>query len=377
MSDSTDSAIIELQTEIQRLNKIIRALMNRVERCTDIQGSDFTLFQSTLMLEEQIRLRTAQLEQALGDKVALAEKLRKSEAKFSAIFNMTPDPIALTRMRDGMIVEISHSFADYFGINPEQAIGRTTLPGDLDIWVDEEERRQWVSLLEAKGEVVGFEARMRKSGGEIRTVLISGKMIEIEAEYYVVGDIHDISNQKQEAAYYESIASHDPLTGLPNRLALNDRLHQAIARSRRTGSRIAICYLDLDGFKGVNDRFGHQAGDQVLVETGKRLSHCVRSEDTVARLGGDEFVVIFSDLDCHEGHANLLQRLLEEISKPYLFSDGCQVPLSASIGVTGYPQQESDPWALIQQADESMYEAKRKGKNQYCLHASMTNPNTF
>ncbi len=373
MSDSPDSAIIELQTEIQRLNKIIRALMNRVERCTEIQGSDFTLFQSTLMLEEQIRMRTAQLEQALGNNVALTEKLRKSEAKFSAIFNMTPDPIALTRLSDGMIVEISHSFADYFGISPEQAVGHTTLSDDLDIWVSEDERRQWVSILETKGEVVGFEARMRKSGGEIRTVLISGKMIEIEAEFYVVGDIHDISNQKQEAAYYESIASHDPLTGLSNRLMLSDRLHQAIARSRRTGSRIAICYLDLDGFKEVNDRFGHQAGDRVLVETGRRLSHCVRSEDTVARLGGDEFVVIFSDLGCHEGYVNLLRRLLEVISKPYLLADGCQVQLSISIGVTGYPQEERDPWALIQQADESLYEAKRKGKNQYCLHSSMTN----
>lgn len=356
---------LDPQAEIARLNKIIQALMNRAERSTEVQGSDFTLFQTAIMLEEQVRARTAELEAALAEKEKVGNALRKSEAKYSVLFDLTPDPIAMTRLRDGMVLEASRSFNEYFGFGDEGAAGRTTLAGGLDIWVSVEERRRWRETLEHSGEVVGFEAHMRRRDGSVATVLVSSKAFQIDSEWCVVTDIHDISVQAQRAVYLEGIASHDPLTGLPNRLLIGDRIGQAIARSQRDGSRVAVCYLDLDGFKEVNDSLGHAAGDEVLIEVARRLRSCVRGGDTVARLGGDEFVVLLSDLP-DDGECRIaLARLLSAITASYHVADSEQTGISASIGVTVYPTDRGDPDTLVRHADHAMYVAKQAGKNRY------------
>ena len=357
----------EAPAEIVRLNKIIQALMNRAERSTEVQGSDFTLFETAIMLEGQVRARTAELEAALAEKERVSRALRKSEAQFAAIFNMTPDPIALTRLRDGMVMEASHSFYKYFGLDDLQVVGRTTLPGDLDIWVSAEDRQGWREILERTGEVVGFQAQMRRRDGSPVTVLVSSKVFEADGEQYVVTDIHDISAQARRAAYLESIASHDPLTGLPNRLLIADRLAQAIGRSRRSGLHVAVCYLDLDGFKEINDSLGHAAGDRVLVEVARRLRACVRSGDTVARLGGDEFVVLLSDLIDDNECVAAIDRLLVAVGQPYDLDGQARGGISASIGITVFPTDQGDPDTLIRHADHAMYAAKQAGKNRHHL----------
>jgi diguanylate cyclase (GGDEF)-like protein/PAS domain S-box-containing protein len=353
------------RAEIARLNKIIQALMNRAERSTEAHGSDFSLFQTAVMLEEQVRTRTLELETALRDNEKVNSALRKSEAKFAAIFDLTPDPLALTRLRDGVVLEVSRSFADFFGYRPDEVIGRTTLLDGLGIWVNPEHRRQWKERLEREGDVIGFETPMRRKDGTVMTVLVSGKVIHLGGEKCVVVDIHDISEQKQHADHLDQIAHHDPLTGLPNRLLLGDRLRQAIARNQRAGTRVAVCYLDLDGFKEVNDRLGHPAGDQVLVEFANRLVARVRGGDTVARLGGDEFVVLLSDLVDDEECRKALERLLAAASAPYAMGGSEQSGISASIGVTLFPSDPADPDTLLRHADHAMYAAKQAGKNRY------------
>ena len=139
------------------------------------------------------------------------------------------------------------------------------------------------SMILRDGEVIGFETPLRRKDGSIVTVLISGKSVEIDGAQCVIVDIHDITELKQHEDHLEQIAHHDSLTGLPNRLLLGDRLRQAIAQNQRAETSVAVCYLDLDGFKQVNDIFGHQAGDQLLVEVANRLTACVRGGDTVAQ----------------------------------------------------------------------------------------------
>jgi diguanylate cyclase (GGDEF)-like protein/PAS domain S-box-containing protein len=356
-----------LLAEIERLNKIIKALMNRAERSTEIQGSDFSLFQTAVMLEEQVRSRTTELEATLSEKERIHRDLRKSEAKFAAIFDLTPDPIALTRLRDGKVLEVSRSFAEYFGLQPDAVVGGTTLPDDLGIWVDADHRGQWKEKLEQDGECLGFETPIRRKDGSVMTVMISGRVVEMAGEQCVIADIHDITEQKQRAQHLEEIAHHDPLTGLPNRLLLGDRLRQAIAQNQRTGTRIAVCYLDLDGFKDVNDRYGHTVGDQLLIEVGKRLVARVRGGDTVARLGGDEFVVLLSGLANDQECQAALNRLLEGVSAPYWTGDIGECEISASIGVTVFPTDAVDPDTLVRHADHAMYVAKQAGKNRYQL----------
>lgn len=360
-ADDADS----LREEIVRLNKIVRALIKHAEESTGIQGSDFSLFQTAALLEEQVRSRTEALEKALRENERIRRDLTKSEAKFSAMFSLTPDPVVLTRLSDGAIVDVSVSGAAFFGYRPEEVIGKTTRSGDLNIWVDSGHQRQWLEAVMLDGEVRDFETSMRRKDGSIAAALVSGKIIEMGGETFVLATAHDITERKRHTEHMEQIAQHDVLTGLPNRLLLGDRLRQAIERSRREGTRVAVCYLDLDGFKDINDRLGHQAGDQILIEVATRLKASVRGGDTVARLGGDEFVILFSDLAGDEECRRALDRLLLACSAHYLVADTEQSGISASVGVTIFPSDHVDPDTLIRHADHAMYAAKQAGKNRY------------
>jgi diguanylate cyclase (GGDEF)-like protein/PAS domain S-box-containing protein len=175
----------------------------------------------------------------------------------------------------------------------------------------------------------------------------------------------DINEQKIYENELNRIAQHDALTNLPNRILLSDRLQQGMARSQRNGLHLAVVYLDLDGFKGVNDAYGHETGDQVLIAIAHRMTDVLREGDTIARLGGDEFVVILHDLFRVEDVIPLLNRFLETIAQPILV-DELSLQVSASLGVSFYPQvTEVDTDVLLRQADQAMYQAKLAGRNRY------------
>lgn len=181
-----------------------------------------------------------------------------------------------------------------------------------------------------------------------------------------VGIFSDITDMKQHQIKLEKLAHFDALTGIPNRSLLADRMNQAISYTRRNGGQMAICYLDLDGFKPINDQFGHKTGDNLLIEMAKRMNQCIRAGDTVARIGGDEFVILLLGLSEYAECQTALQRLLSEICRPVVLDE---VPLgvSASIGVTLFPQDDVDPEILLRHADQAMYKAKQSGKNRHCL----------
>jgi diguanylate cyclase (GGDEF)-like protein len=164
-----------------------------------------------------------------------------------------------------------------------------------------------------------------------------------------------------------SMAHYDALTGLPNRTLLTDRFQQAMARIHRQGGRLALAFIDLDQFKPVNDQFGHEAGDRLLVEISRRMRGELREQDTLARLGGDEFVALIINVEGDHGLDSLLKRLLTAVSAPVELAD-TEVQVSASVGVTVYPQgNRLDGDQLIRQADQAMYRAKQSGKNRYAL----------
>lgn len=183
----------------------------------------------------------------------------------------------------------------------------------------------------------------------------------------MLGIATDITALKANEQKLEHLAHYDPLTKLPNRLMLADRLHQAMFQADRHQQSLTIIYLDLDGFKQVNDRYGHTAGDHLLTTVAARMKAAIREGDTLARLGGDEFVVILLDIASLDDSMPLLERLLQAAAHPVpLGSHRLQV--TASLGVTFYPQPEDlEPEQLIRQADQAMYQAKLAGKNRYCL----------
>jgi diguanylate cyclase (GGDEF)-like protein len=220
--------------------------------------------------------------------------------------------------------------------------------------------------LNAKGYWSG-EIWNRRKNGEVYAELLTISAVRgaDEATQQYVAMFSDITPLKEHEQQLEFIAHYDALTHLPNRTLLADRLHQAMAQSQRRGLMLAVVFIDLDGFKAINDHYGHEVGDQVLIGVAERMKRCLREIDTCARLGGDEFVALLVDLHNSESSYDMLTRLLAAAARPIQI-DELTVQISASIGVSFYPQPETiDAEELLRQADQAMYQAKQTGKNRY------------
>lgn len=165
----------------------------------------------------------------------------------------------------------------------------------------------------------------------------------------------------------EQLATHDYLTGLPNRVLLSDQISAEIARAKRNDEVIAIMMIDMDGFKGVNDTYGHAAGDRLLVETAVRMKNAVREMDTVTRYGGDEFIVTAPQLESESHAASIAARLLATVRVPFRFEEARLSP-TFSLGIALYPSHGSTPDELIRCSDSALYSAKRLGKNRYAFY---------
>ncbi len=203
-------------------------------------------------------------------------------------------------------------------------------------------------------------ARAIKDGDKTIRAPLHGprEVIEVAGEFNTMVDAW-----MKSAEQLQFLANHDALTGLPNRMLLADRMTQAIARSVREKKLVAVCFLDLDGFKPINDQYGHETGDHLLIEVGTRIESSLRAWDTVARLGGDEFILILNDLNTVVEVEQALARLQTVLTTPYHKEDTA-IAFSASIGVAIYPYDDSDPDTLLRHADHAMYVAKQAGKNQ-------------
>ena len=185
----------------------------------------------------------------------------------------------------------------------------------------------------------------------------------------------DITTFKESEQAAQLLAQHDPLTALPNRRLLQDRLAQALARSKRAAENMAVLMIDLDGFKEINDTQGHKAGDEVLRVTAERLKSCLRSADTVARFGGDEFIAVISALAQPEDVALVAAKIIESVAQPIAPSwttmrDGPDVRIGCSIGISLHPRDADTPDALIRLADAAMYQAKQAGRGRYVYHSA-------
>jgi diguanylate cyclase (GGDEF)-like protein/PAS domain S-box-containing protein len=207
---------------------------------------------------------------------------------------------------------------------------------------------------------------MHPSDGSVRWIHGLGRLV-VDAQNRPIrmfGTIQDITQRKDYETRLERIAHYDALTGIPNRVLLGDRMALAIAHTRRTEKLMAICYLDLDGFKPINDRYGHEIGDSFLKEMAGRLLDCLRGGDTVARLGGDEFILLLLDFNNVKECEVALRRILDVIARP-VAAGGKEETITASVGVSLYSGEEVDPDTLLRQADQAMYGAKQAGRNRY------------
>lgn len=263
------------------------------------------------------------------------------------------------------IVNVNRAFTVITGYAREEVLGQTPRLLESDRYDDDFYPTVWQALREHDYWHGELWCR-RKNGSQFAALLTISAVPDMRGniEHYAAM-FSDITALKENQQQLERVAHYDLLTGLPNRLLLGDRLEQAIRQTRRRGMHLAVVFIDLDGFKKVNDQHGHAVGDKLLSALSRRMTQVLREGDTLARLGGDEFVAILLDLPDISVSVPILDRLIEVAAQPVPIGDAlCEV--SASIGVSYYPQGEDiDADQLLRQADQAMYRAKQAGKNRY------------
>ncbi|OPA87961.1 histidine kinase [Pseudomonas fluorescens] len=291
--------------------------------------------------------------------------LKASEEKFAKAFHSSPDAISITERETGRYVEVNDGFCRLTGYRAEEAIGLTLY--QIGIWADENQRSALLAELQIKGRIHHMEMIWHNKRGDLLAVEVSVEPITLNETPCLLLTARDVSLLKNAQAQIRHLAYHDPLTNLPNRALLMDRLSQQIALLKRHDLRGALLFLDLDHFKHINDSLGHPVGDTVLKIVTARLEASVRMEDTVARLGGDEFVVLLSGLDGSRAQVSkqvqaLADTLRELLSEP-MFLDGQRLQVTPSIGVALIPDHGSTPADLLKRADIALYRAKDSGRN--------------
>lgn len=295
-----------------------------------------------------------------------AQKLAEARMQLTAnVFTYTTEGIVITDA-GGTILEVNDAFTRITGYDRAEAIGATA--------------RMFASSRQGPDDYIRMLETLNECGHWQGETWSRRKCGETYVGYLTVSAIHDskgsvrsyaalfadVTRLRQHQERLEHIAHFDALTDLPNRLLLSDRLDQAISVCKRSGGSLAVIYLDLDGFKAVNDCHGHDVGDDLLVAISMRMKSALRAADTLARMGGDEFVAVLVDLNSERDCLLLVERILQACSDPLTLGEEV-LRVSASVGVVIYPHDDADAEQLIRHADRAMYEAKQAGKNRYHL----------
>jgi diguanylate cyclase (GGDEF)-like protein/PAS domain S-box-containing protein len=309
------------------------------------------------------------IDEMAGSLEAQQLAFKNSEARFRDLTELSSDWY-WEQDEHFRFTEMSSEVAAKAGISAQDHVGKTRweIPGIL---LSQAEWDRHIALLEKHEPFDGFTYRRIGPAGELRYFRMSGRPIfdaqGIFQGYRGVGkDATDAKNAEERIQF---LAYHDVLTGLPNRASFSMMLNHAIASARRDGRGFAILFIDLDGFKKVNDSFGHQAGDRLLREIAQRLKSSVRQNDTAARLGGDEFAVLLEDISQPQHAALVATKILLQIAAASQES-GASYGVTASIGISCYPKDGEDETTLMKNADGSMYRVKQQGRNGVGLHSN-------
>lgn len=289
------------------------------------------------------------------------EALRQSEAKFREVYE-TIDDMYFQTNPEGNIKDVSPSLYRITGWMQEDLIGKHY----TFVHANPDDREQLLDKMSQNGHVNDFELLLQKKNGEKFFASLTARRFYDEQGRFigVRGILRNINERKLAEEQIRHMATHDGLTDLPTLRLANDRLSMAIHAAHRDQTTGAVMFMDLDGFKKVNDTLGHDAGDYVLKQVARRLLSLVRETDTVARVGGDEFLLIATRLHAPENASLLAEKIIESISEPFTFN-GRPANIGVSIGIALFPGDGKDQDQLIKRADEAMYSIKHSGKNGY------------
>ncbi len=300
-----------------------------------------------------------------GERLRLAAK----------VFESSTEGILVTDAHE-IIVRVNPAFTELTGYTPEEVIGRK--PSVLQSGRHDRAFYEGMhAALKSAGRWQGEIWNRRKDGQVFVEWLNIGSVRDARGEItHYVAVFSDITARKQNEERLSHQLNHDPLTSLPNRILLQERLRHALTRARRHKLPVAVLFVDLDQFKEVNDRHGHFVGDLLLQEVGARLVASTRQGDTVARLAGDEFIVLLDEIADLDDAAGVAQKILRRMNAPFDL-DGRNIGITASIGISHYPGDGEDVDGLITAADMAMYRAKKQGKNSYCFYSERVDKQAF
>ncbi|MEW5943768.1 MAG: EAL domain-containing protein [Pseudomonadota bacterium] len=310
-------------------------------------------------LEQRVAERTRDLEKQIKERKTAEDRLRLA----AQVFDSAGEGIVITDA-DNNIIAVNQAFTQINGYSQEEVIGKN--PSILSSGRQDRQFyvKMWNSIL-STGHWQG-ELWNRRKNGEIYPEWLAISIVgdaQGELTHYI-GIFTDITERKSTDERLRFLAHNDPLTGLPNRLLLKTRLDFALSMAERAQKSVALLFLDLDRFKTINDSLGHHVGDALLQEAARRLRGCLRDEDTVSRQGGDEFLIVLPDAKDMSDTAIVAQKIVEFMTEPFSIN-GLELSVSASIGISLYPQDGKDAETLIKNADAAMYHAKHKGRNNY------------
>jgi len=352
--------------ESARLNKIIQALMDRAERNTSAQGSDFSRFQATIMLEEQVRRRTAELEAALRENEKINRALRESEAKFRGLVSQSLVGIVL--IEDGKFSYSNAKFDEMFGYKSDEirSLGplQVTVESDRALVTDNIDKR-------LSGEVNQLEYvfhGLRKNGTVI-DIECHSSVMHVGKRPALISLVMDISERTRAERAVQVLqeelreqSTHDALTGLYNRHFLEESFGRELLIAKRDDHPVSVIMGDLDHFKTINDRDGHLAGDEVLRVFGNLMKHNARASDIICRYGGEEFLLVLPGMT-EEGAIERAEELRRAMAATPVKHHTSQITVTASFGVATFPIHGRTVDELIAAADGALYSAKTDGRN--------------
>jgi diguanylate cyclase (GGDEF)-like protein/PAS domain S-box-containing protein len=302
----------------------------------------------------------------ITDRKKTEEETQRERAFFDRLVESAPEGIAITDTQ-GRVMRVNTEFVRMFGYGADEAVGQSI--DDLVAPPGREEEARAITTSSVQGGKTLLETvRRRKDDSLVDVSLVTASILIAGKQEAVYAIYRDITERKQMEQKLEEMATHDFLTGLPNRVLLLDRFTIAAALAHRTKARIAVMSLDLDNFKSINDTFGHDAGDQVLKIISTRLVRILRASDTFARVGGDEFISVMMETDHMKSATAIANKILDSFTEPLPIA-GHQLHLSTSIGIAIYPDDAEDLETLTRKSDAAMYYSKTHGRNQFKFYS--------
>jgi diguanylate cyclase (GGDEF)-like protein/PAS domain S-box-containing protein len=370
ISSETDDELGELA----RCLNIMAKNLNSTQ--TQLYEKNKDLFKAHQDLEKRVKERTEELaivNQSLESEIETRKQtealIRDSEAKFRAMFELSPLGIIRTSP-EGKILECNHAMSVILGYDISYILGQNKqdFTKETTPEIEQDKLQQLIKF----GRLEPFEQDLVHNSGKEIPVRINSTLVTDNNQQSIWSIVEDITEQKRSEEMIWQQANFDELTGLPNRRMFQDRLSLELRIAKRAANKLALLFLDLDKFKEVNDTLGHEKGDLLLVEASRRIKKCLRESDEIARIGGDEFTIVITNFNDIEDIKQVCNKIIKAISSPFTLGDNAII-VGVSIGITLFPDDADNIEKLMSNADQAMYLAKNEGRNRFSFFTRAIN----